>query len=184
MGTSSKPPSSKSPSPSPSPTHSTIFSRWSSASLQWTGFTSHQNLLLFLGTVGVFAIFSMSQTTWMRPQAPGGKFWFERSWRLGWGLKWHAWLMIGMCSPFSSFPRLETGFGSFGADLISQSCGYIAATAIPAKCKSEEANSPSLARTPPGSRCKFGECGRYDGYASFLRRDDHCSDVVWNFGCY
>jgi hypothetical protein len=96
MGSQSEPPSSKFTLTPPPPPTRTIISRISQASLQWTGFASLQNLLLFLSTVGVFALFSMSQTTWMRPQAPGGKFWFEGTWWLGWGLKWHAWLMIRM----------------------------------------------------------------------------------------
>jgi len=94
MGTVSKSVHSKTPLPPPP----TLFLRFSRDSLQWTGFTSIQNLALFLSTVGVFALFSVSQTTWMRPQAPGGKFWFERDWRLGWGLRWHVWFMIRMSS--------------------------------------------------------------------------------------
>jgi hypothetical protein len=96
MGTESESLSSKHPLSSPSPLPQNLISRTIRASLQWTGFTSLQSLGLFISTMGVFALFSMSQATWMRPQAPGGKFWFERTWWLGSGLKWHAWLMIRM----------------------------------------------------------------------------------------
>ncbi|KAE9368522.1 hypothetical protein N431DRAFT_547495 [Stipitochalara longipes BDJ] len=110
MGDPLKPPFAK-PNPcSSSSSHTAIFSRFSRASLQWTGFTSLRRLILFLSTVVIFALFSMSQTTWMRPQAPGGKFWFETNWWLGWGLRWHVWLMIpvGILLPFQFVPRLRT----------------------------------------------------------------------------
>lgn len=96
METKSEPSSSNSFLRSASSPPPMMFSRFRRASLQWTGFTSVQSFVLFVGTVGVFALFSMSQATWMRPQAPGGKFWFERTWWLGWGLRWHAWVMIRM----------------------------------------------------------------------------------------
>jgi hypothetical protein len=61
---------------------------------QWTGFEQTKSLVLFFFTVGMFFLFSVSQTTWLRPQATGGEYWFERDRALGLAMRVHVWSSI------------------------------------------------------------------------------------------
>ena len=59
----------------------------------WTGFKGKGSLVGWMLTVGVFALFAVSQMTRLRLQAPGGRYWFEGEkgeW-LGFCLRVHVW---------------------------------------------------------------------------------------------
>ena len=70
---------------------------------RWTGFKKPGGLVGWLLTVGVFALFAVSQMTWMRLQAPGGRYWFEREEWLGFCLKVHVWCSIRKISSATVF---------------------------------------------------------------------------------
>jgi hypothetical protein len=60
---------------------------------RWTGFRGKGSLVGWVLTVGVFALFAVSQMTRLRLQAPGGRYWFEGEkgeW-LGFCLRVHVW---------------------------------------------------------------------------------------------
>jgi hypothetical protein len=61
---------------------------------RWTGFKRRGSLVGWVLTVGVFAVFAVSQISWMRLQAPGGRYWFEREEWLGFCLRVHVWCSI------------------------------------------------------------------------------------------
>jgi hypothetical protein len=71
------------PQTNPSSSLASISSKFYQAPLRWTGFTKPSNLVLFSFTAGVFAIFSafqirtLEQGNWMKPNPPGGPFWFK-----------------------------------------------------------------------------------------------------------
>jgi hypothetical protein len=71
----------------------------SHALLRWTGFTKTSNLVLFILTAGVFAIFCASQFEfmrngqWMKPIAPGEIFWFREG-LMYWGFQIHLWSVV------------------------------------------------------------------------------------------
>jgi hypothetical protein len=66
----------------------------------WTGFTKTSNLLLFLLTAGVFAVFSAFHLKfleksghWIRPPSPGESYWFSDG-LMRLGMQVHLWSVV------------------------------------------------------------------------------------------